>query len=220
MPTSFYDHIPTVCSVVSQFAPRSILDVGIGFGKWGHLFREQVDILASDADPARYHRENWKGRIDGIEGFAPYVTDMHRFLYDRIHVGNMLDVIKTVDKYDVIFMGDVIEHVEKPAGEQFIRDALARANRALVVSTPAYDIEQHDVCGNPLEDHRSFWTAADFRRIGDVTIRRVGFQILLAIFTQPGVPRPSFPNPVKTAVRSSLIRMIGMPRYRKLRGLR
>ena len=219
MPTSFYDHIPTVCSVISQLAPRSILDVGIGFGKWGHLFREHVDILASDADPSRYHRANWKGRIDGIEGFAPYVTDMHRFLYDQIHVGNMLEVIKTLGSYDVIFMGDVIEHVEKPAGEGLIRDALERANRALIVSTPAYDIEQHDVCGNPLEDHRSFWTAADFRRLGDVTIHRVGCQILLAIYTKPGVPKPRLPNPVKTAVRDSVIRMIGMKRYRKLRGL-
>jgi hypothetical protein len=221
MPTSFYDHIPLVCSVVAQYAPQSVLDVGVGFGKWGHLFRELVDIFASDSDPARYQRPNWRGRVDGIEGFAPYVTDMHRFLYDQIHVGDMREVIKTLGSYDVVFMGDVIEHVDKESGTALLRDALARANKALIVSTPAYDIEQHDVCGNPLEDHRSFWTPADFRRVdAGVTIRRVGCQILLAIFTKPGVPKPRLPRPVTSAVRDSVIRVIGMKRYRRLRGLK
>ena len=53
--------------------PLRILDVGVGFGKWGHLFREYTDINEAEHDPARYARENWRVQIDGIEGFGALV---------------------------------------------------------------------------------------------------------------------------------------------------
>ena len=75
--------------LLRQLKPNSILDVGVGFGKiGGHLFREYTDILESESDPERYDRKNWKVRIDGIEGFAAYITEMHRFIYNEIHLGN------------------------------------------------------------------------------------------------------------------------------------
>src|SRR5439155_62198 len=78
--------IPTIVHLVRQLQPRSILDVGVGFGKWGHLFREYTDILEAEHEPSRYDRENWQVRIEGIEGHAAYLTPMHHFLYDQIHV--------------------------------------------------------------------------------------------------------------------------------------
>jgi hypothetical protein len=220
MPTSFYDHIPAVCNVVGQLAPQSILDVGIGFGKWGHLFREQLDILPASDHPERYQRPNWKGRIDGIEGYQPYVTDLHRFLYNDIHVGDMVQVLPTLGKYDVIFIGDVIEHVPKDAGRAFLQLALGHANKAVIVSTPAWDIPQSNVCGNPLEDHRSYWRASDFKAISPNTATAViGSTVLLAVIAKPGQPMPKIPRPAKTVVRDLLIGVIGMKFYRKLRGL-
>src|SRR5580765_520709 len=110
MPSSRPNIIPTVIHLIRQMRPQSILDVGIGFGKWGHLFREYTDILESENDPERYQRQNWKVRIDGIEGFPAYVTDMHRFLYDDIHIGNACDLIPALPlNYDLIFLGDIIE---------------------------------------------------------------------------------------------------------------
>src|SRR5688572_27759096 len=113
MPSSRPNSIPTVIHLVRQLKPRSILDVGIGFGKWGHLFREYTDILEAEHDPARYQRANWKVRIDGIEGYAEYITDMHRYLYNEIHLGNAADLIKNLPRCDLIFAGDIIEHFEK-----------------------------------------------------------------------------------------------------------
>src|SRR5262245_23881925 len=82
MPSSRPNTIPTVIHLIRQLKPQSILDVGIGFGKWGHLFREYTDIHEAEHEPARYERQNWRVRIDGIEGFARYVTPMHRYLYN------------------------------------------------------------------------------------------------------------------------------------------
>ena len=66
MPSSRANTIPTVIHLVRQLEPRSILDIGVGFGKWGHLFREYTDILQAEHDPPRYQRANWQVRIDGI----------------------------------------------------------------------------------------------------------------------------------------------------------
>ncbi|MCI0745080.1 MAG: hypothetical protein L0Y58_06715, partial [Verrucomicrobia subdivision 3 bacterium] len=82
MPSSRPNTIPTVIHVVRQLKPASILDVGVGFGKWGHLFREYTDILEAEHDPKRYQRRNWRVRIDGIEAHKAYLTPMHRFLYN------------------------------------------------------------------------------------------------------------------------------------------
>ena len=112
MPSSRPNAIPTVIHLIRQLNPQSILDVGVGFGKWGHLFREYTDILAAENDPARYRRENWRVRIDGIEGHSAYLTDMHRFLYNELYVGDACELIGGLPKYDIIFAGDIIEHFE------------------------------------------------------------------------------------------------------------
>ena len=50
MPSSRPNTIPTVIHLVRQIKPKSILDVGVGFGKWGHLFREYTDINEAEHD--------------------------------------------------------------------------------------------------------------------------------------------------------------------------
>ena len=108
MPSSRVNHVPAIIGLIRQLQPASILDVGVGFGKWGHLFREYTDIVAAEHEPRRYEREHWQVRIDGLEGHAPYITPMHRYLYNEIHLGDMREVIHRLGRYDVIFMGDVI----------------------------------------------------------------------------------------------------------------
>src|SRR6266851_1391535 len=101
MPSSRPNTIPTIIHLIRQLRPRSILDVGVGFGKWGHLFREYTDINEAENDPSRYDRKNWKVRIDGIEGYAAYLTAMHRYLYNEVHVGDACKaVIVSTPKQD------------------------------------------------------------------------------------------------------------------------
>jgi len=153
MPSSRPNTIPTVLHLVRQLKPQSILDVGVGFGKWGHLFREYTDILEAEHDPSRYEKKNWQVQLDGIEAHAPYITPMHSFLYDTIHIGDALSLIQVLGKYDLIFLGDMIEHLEKAQGSELIRHALERANKAVIVTTPKYDTLQEDLCGNQFERH-------------------------------------------------------------------
>ena len=188
MPSSRPNTIPTVIHLVRQLQPRSILDVGVGFGKWGHLFREYTDILEAEHDPARYRRENWRVRIDGIEGFPDYLTEMHRYLYNEIHPGDARALIRTLPVYDLIFMGDVLEHMTKSDGRQFLSDALAHASKAVLVTTPKYETEQADLCGNDLEQHRSLWSVRDFRQFEGAAAKTVDRATLLVVLPKPGMP--------------------------------
>jgi len=188
MPSSRPNTIPIVINVLRQLKPQSILDVGVGFGKWGHLFREYTDILEAERDPARYRRENWRVRIDGIEGHTAYLTEMHRFLYNQIHVGDASTLMKTLPHYDLIFLGDIIEHFEKAVGMELLRDAVAHANKAVVVSTPKFETEQEDLCGNELERHRSLWSVKDFNAFSAAQVTTVDDATLLAVIAKPDIP--------------------------------
>jgi hypothetical protein len=190
MPSSRPNHIPLVVNILRQLAPTSILDVGVGFGKWGFLFREYMDIIKSENNPARYHKGNWQVRIDGIEGFPEYLTEVHEYIYDKVHVGDMTTVIDELDPYDVIFAGDVIEHVQKQVGVQFIQKCIGKAKKALVLSTPARPIAQGPVCGNALEVHQSFWSREEFQAIGPCKTKISEDDILVAVFVPPGARFP------------------------------
>src|SRR5687768_16646142 len=163
MPSSRPNIIPTVIHIVKQLRPASILDVGVGFGKWGHLFREYTDIVAAEHDPRRYQRKHWQIRIDGIEGHAAYLTPMHRFLYNEIFIGDARQIVRNIPGYDLIFLGDIIEHFEKADGLSLLRRCVAKAKKAVVLSTPKHETLQEDLCGNELERHRSLWNANDFK---------------------------------------------------------
>ncbi|MBI3853884.1 MAG: class I SAM-dependent methyltransferase [Verrucomicrobia bacterium] len=190
MPSSRPNTIPTVIHLIRQFNPKSILDVGVGFGKWGHLFREYTDINEAEKDPARYQRRNWRVRIDGIEGHADYLTPMHRYLYNNIFVGDARALMKKLPPYDLVFIGDVIEHFTKPAGFQLLRAALKKARKAVIVTTPKYETWQEDLCGNELERHRSLWAAKDFHQFDNATVKVIDRATLLAVIVKASVPVP------------------------------
>ena len=188
MPSSRPNTIPIVVHLVRQLRPRSILDVGVGFGKWGHLFREYTDIVQAERDPARYRRENWQVLLEGIEGHAAYLTPMHEYLYNKIHLGDASALIRQLPDYDLIFLGDVLEHLEKDSGLRLLQDAWARANKAVILTTPKFETEQQDLCGNELERHRSLWREEDFQGFPGAVVNTVDGATLLAVLPKPGVP--------------------------------
>lgn len=189
MPSCRPDAIPAVISLVRQIDPTSILDVGIGFGKWGFLFREYTDIVHSENQPERYRRENWKIKIHGIEGYPQYLTPVHEFIYDEIFKGDACELLPTLGNYDLIYMGDMIEHLTKEKGKSLIAEAGNHCDGYLIVSTPRFETNQPELCGNPLEKHRSLWTKYDFKDLGATDVIVAPGEILLAVFPMKGRPR-------------------------------
>ncbi len=158
MPVSTSVHISHCLQFIINLRPKSILDVGCGFGLWGFLCREYLDVAETRVWP-----DKWTMRIDGIEYFEPYIMDHQRYLYDSIQIGDIRDLAPTVDEYDLIITGDVIEHMDKPDAEMVLDTLHTKAKMAMLVNIPIGTGWDHPIChGNPAELHRSEWTNEDF----------------------------------------------------------
>lgn len=212
MPSSFYDALSLVVPFVMDLHPRSILDVGIGFGKYGFLFREYLDIDRAESTRSTIDRTGWTVRIDGIEAHAPYVTEIQRSVYDTIYVGDALDLLPRLGPYDLIFASDVLEHFDPADGRRFLEAARARSTIGVLVLTPAVHFHQAESFGNPREVHRSFWTAADLAAYPDADVlvwRRQLIAVLPAAGRRLRLPRPTVREAAGIVVRWAAARIWG-----------
>lgn len=161
--------------------PSSILDIGPGFGKYGVLFREYLDVWYW-----RYRPSQWKVRIDCIEACEKYITPVHKHVYDTIYIDDVRAVDFTqLPDYDLICMIDMIEHMPKEEGKCVLEKCLKKAKKAVLVSTPdewyGPRIEQ-----NPYESHLSFWPSSEMQALGARVIKthgpEKGLKTYVAIF--------------------------------------
>ncbi len=158
MPISTSAHISHCLRHIITLQPRSILDVGCGFGMWGFLSRMYLDVGETRLQPSE-----WQVRIDGLELFQPYIQVHHRALYSNIIIGDIRELAPQLDNYELIIAGDVIEHLDKDDGERVVEQLYDKATRALLVNVPLGEGWDHPEChGNPGELHRSLWSVEDF----------------------------------------------------------
>lgn len=162
MPTSRPYHLTWLCNKVIELKPQSILDIGIGFGSKGMLFREYSDVWYGN-----YF--DWKVRIDGVEIFKKYITPLQKKIYDKIYIGNILELVDKLPYYDMIYMGDVLEHIERQDALELIQK-LKTKTRDLIIVTPVNVGQQGSIYGNENETHVSQWSLMDFSDCQVVTI--------------------------------------------------
>lgn len=148
MPTSNIQNVPKIIELVQMVNPKSVLDIGSGYGKYGHLIREYCDDF------------NREMRIDAVEVFPQYLGKTMTKPYDRIFVEDFREFDTRERHYDLVLMIDVIEHFSK-------FDALAVLDRAfemadyVLVSTPLGFYHQGAAHGNVHETHLSGWNRND-----------------------------------------------------------
>ena len=130
MPTSHPYQLDDILQLIIETAPQSLLDVGVGFGKYGVLAREYLELW--DENKA-YNK--WSHRIDGIDIFTSYLTPLHDFIYDKIYIGNAIKILPEIDlNYDLILLIDILEHFEKDDGIKLLRLARERAKNLIISS--------------------------------------------------------------------------------------
>lgn len=172
MPMSRADTIIPVLNYVSKFRPKRILDVGCGDGFYGMLFRRALDGNV-EIGYGLHKRDTWQHQIDAIEIWEDYITPVHHYMYDSIQAG--VDVRKFVTQinpnyYDLIFMGDVLEHMDKPDGIKLLGDfkrcLTIKPSGVIIVVTPNYKIQwMKTVNENPSEAHLSLWTEDKLKQV-------------------------------------------------------
>jgi len=157
MPSSRPETIAKVVNLLIELNPNSVLDVGPGFGKWGLLLREYLEVWQKRLLP-----ETWVKQIDALEVFEPYTKlPGYQLFYDNVMVGNVMDYLDILGGYDCVLFLDIIEHLEKKDGKMILS-----LPKRWIVSTPSYDSKQGPGFGNIYEEHKSVWTPADFLELG------------------------------------------------------
>jgi glycosyltransferase involved in cell wall biosynthesis len=157
MPISYYQAIPQILERVLEERPASILDVGAGFGKYGMLLREALELPHS-----RYHKHQWTITIDGVEVFQDYRNPIHDYVYDRMYYGPIGELIDELPRYDVVLLIDTLGHFTKQAGKVMLEKLMLHASKAVLISTPINPSPQGEYLGNPHETLVSRWSHIDF----------------------------------------------------------
>lgn len=159
MPTSSTHIIPVVCDMLQRRAPRRILDIGIGLGKYGMLAREYSDVTGS--------REPGETVVDGIEIFAPYIGPIQRAIYGDIFIGDAVNVLPKLGRYDFAICVDVLEHMERERGVQLL-EGIKAVSESAIVTTPVKMLPQGAAWGNVHETHVCQWSEFQLKCFGRV----------------------------------------------------
>jgi hypothetical protein len=147
MPVSDYHAVSDIMGEIQRLSPRTVLDIGGGFGKWGVLCREILD-----ARFGRCNRDEWRSRIVGYEVHLAYKNPAWK-LYDHVFREEYRGWGSCGQ--DLVLMIDVLEHYTPELGRGYLKD-IVEDNKHVIVSVPNGPMEQGETFGNPYEAHR--WT--------------------------------------------------------------
>ncbi len=168
MPTSHPEAISPILNLIMQAAPKSVLDVGVGFGKNGLLCREYLDIWYG-----RVLKESWQTQIDGLEVFPKYDNPNWHYCYNNIIVGNIVDNLERLGQYDLVLLIDVIEHLTKDDGIA----VLEAIQGAYIVSTPRRFYQANvGTLENTYKLHVSRWYPSEFDNTLELSCQLIGWK--------------------------------------------
>ncbi|HYE63062.1 MAG TPA: hypothetical protein VD997_13785 [Phycisphaerales bacterium] len=162
MGTSNWQQIPFCIDALMKIEPRRVLDIGVGFGRWGMIVREFCDVWFS-----RVFRDQWQVHVEGVEAFPKSITDYHHQFYNQIHLGDAAKLIPTLPgPWSVTIYGDVLEHFTKEKAHELLSYSLEHSDYVLVNIPIGEEHPQGDAYGNEFERHLSSWDPADFVPFG------------------------------------------------------
>jgi hypothetical protein len=151
-------NIEPVLALVDQVDPASVVDVGIGFGKWALLLREWALSKAAEAGDLTPVDDLL---VFGVES-APYFAAMPWLdtLYDDVIWGDAAEAFE-LWRPDLVLLVDVVEHWPVPAGIEHVGGWLAEGV-AVIVSTPIDPVMYEvDYYGDGCPRHCSRWSPDD-----------------------------------------------------------
>lgn len=168
--TSNWQQIPFCVEAMLDICPLRVLDVGIGFGRWGVLVREFCEEWKG-----RIHRENWRVHLEGIEAYPKNVEEYHHLFYNWVHIGDAAEIIgQMTERWDLIIFGDVLEHWVKERAAGVLDQALNLSDYVLVNIPVGPGWERGGMYENPWEEHKSFWQLDEW--IGQQPVRYALFK--------------------------------------------
>lgn len=156
MLTSFPENIPNIIYAIANIYPKSILDIGFGYGKYWLLARETIYSLRADKWDLTPKDDLI---VNGVE-IAKYFLDMPygKVIYNK----TFDDLSKVTGSYDLALLIDVIEHWDKDFTMKTLTE-LKKYVKTILISTPKsvvfYEPEYY---WKDCPKHQTQWTINDF----------------------------------------------------------
>ena len=148
MPYSSFIFDRSIEEIIRLLKPETFLDLGAGAGKYGELARKINPSI----------------KLTAVEIEKDYIKQFNLFsIYDEVWNVSATDLInpKYYDStFDVIMIGDIIEHLKKSDGIDLLNFLIYRC-RWIILEFP-YHYLQNSVVGYHSEAHISVWTKNDF----------------------------------------------------------
>jgi SAM-dependent methyltransferase len=148
MPVSHWLPNKITKKMLKNIKVQKFLDIGSGAGKYGKMVRE-------------FHR---KAKSIGVEIDASYIEQFKLDeIYDEVWCMSAADLIekKLDESYDLVIIGDCIEHLRKSQGIDLLNFLVYRTKYLLIHYPNRY--VQDSVDEHTHEAHISFWTESDFQ---------------------------------------------------------
>jgi SAM-dependent methyltransferase len=185
MASSFAEQIPLILYLIQKCGPKSVLDIGKGFGKYGFLTHEYAGIDHTHRpDPSSTLAAQSRIAVDAVDCNTDYLWPHIEQIYRKTYVGRIEELYPALPQYDLVLMCDVIEHIEKAPALAVVQHFLNAGSKVLI-STPK-EFFQQDLYGSAAEHHVSYWTKADFRADGNyVDYQTVGPGRVFLLARQP-----------------------------------
>jgi len=155
MPSSHPEVIQHILPFIQKANPASVLDIGIGYGKWAFLIREYCEAWKN-----RVHMNSWKVKIDGVEVWAPYVNlPWIKCLYNDVYNAKIENIIHSLPNYEMIIAGDVLEHLAKEDSVKVVKHIFEKASKCVLISLPVGQawMDNMIIDGNAYEKHQCCW---------------------------------------------------------------
>jgi len=124
-----------------------------------------LDVGCGPSSPLQYCK-NIKHSL-GVEAFRPYLEKSKKQKIHSKYLNKKIEDLNFPDEsFDAVIAIEVIEHLPKKLGLEFIKKASRWAKKKVVITTPNGFINQISLDGNKLQKHLSGWTINDFSELG------------------------------------------------------
>lgn len=141
--------IPVLINYLKKREPfKSVLDVGVGYGKYGFLIREYFETHLG-----RFKKGDFEIRVDGVEPFKEMITFQQQ-IYDNIFFKTIEQLEISQGVYDIILWIDILEHLPKEEAI-FHFNRLKKHGKEHIIATPKTFIKQKLIVNTEYDQHRS-----------------------------------------------------------------
>jgi hypothetical protein len=115
----------------------------------------------------------------GVELFEPYLLESQR---KSIHSQYIRADIRRLEfkpkSFDAVLAIEVLEHLTKEEGYDLIKRMEDWAVKKVIITAPNGYREQDVYDDNPLQEHKSYWSAEELRRLGFKVLGSEGWRRL------------------------------------------